>query len=165
MSTLVLPLWPALGEIHLAITLVLRCSCRAWGSPESGGQLGAGVMANSLCQHSSSPASCPPGRLPPVPQPHHRMPSHHRALHMLFPGPRCSSCLSLLPGSQATVSPACWLGHIPSPSQSSPASASVFRTRLWGAPAPLGSHPTVHPVPPGTCADYPGRGSPPGPQC
>lgn len=23
-------LWPALGEIHLAITFVLRCSCRAW---------------------------------------------------------------------------------------------------------------------------------------
>lgn len=41
MSTLVLLLWPALGEIHLAITFVLRCICRAWEWWEGEGQLGA----------------------------------------------------------------------------------------------------------------------------
>lgn len=67
MSTLVLLLWPALGDIHLAITFVLRCSCRAWEWWEGEGQLGAWLLRfqPSLilpCNPSFPPT---PGSLPP----------------------------------------------------------------------------------------------------
>ena len=78
MSTLVLLLWPVLGEMHVAITLVLRCSCRAWGWPVSGGQLEAGVIARL-------PVPIPAGQvlllqchLIPTTQPFTLLPCHTR---------------------------------------------------------------------------------------
>lgn len=161
-STLVLTLWPALGEMHVAITLVLRCSCKAWGRPARWGQLGAGLTA-APCAHPAGQALLPrwclfptgealgrPARLPPAPGTQR-------------PSSRISPCLS----PQPAPSPACWPGRAPSPSRSSPARAAELRPRLWGAlaPAPPGAHPAARQSPPGTCADCPGPGSPPGPRC
>lgn len=160
-STLVLPLWPALGEMHAAITLVLRCSCKAWGRPARWGQLGAG-LTTTPCPPGGPGSPAPVVRLPHrgSPWPACQAPSHPRDPGALEPHvPR--------PEPPPAPSPACWPGCIPSPSRSSPARAVELRPRLRGAPAPAppGAHPTARQSPPGTCADCPGPGSPPGPRC
>lgn len=94
MSTLVLPLWPALGEMHVAITLVLRCSCKAWGWPESGGSWELWSLPSPHA-HPRGPSPAAPV-LPPLPQEvltllpshPHQAPSYHRACAHAIPWPR-----------------------------------------------------------------------------
>lgn len=47
--------------------------------------------------------------------------------------PSLSQSVLLTSSTQATHSPACWLGHTPSPSQFSPARTVLLRTRFGGA--------------------------------
>lgn len=117
-------LYPALGEIHLAITLVLRCSCRACGCQEGGGSLPSSWQAGP-----GTPAQLHPYRNPSLCSSDTcQAPLWDWPLHMPFSGPRCPPGSSLLPEPRATPSPACWPGRTPSPSQSSPTRAAFLRT-------------------------------------
>lgn len=129
----------ALGH-HLGPSLQLQ----GLGVARELGAAGSWGHGQLPCHNSSSLASSPPSPFTLLPSHTHETPSHHRALHMLFPGPSCPPQLSLLPEPQVAPLPACWPGHTPSPSQSSPASAAVLRNRFWGAPDPVPQPPIPH---------------------
>lgn len=119
---------------------------------------GGGRLAGGSWERGSPPPRAHPAGQALLPQ--WQAPSHPRDPGALEPHvPR--------PEPPPAPSPACWPGCIPSPSRSSPARAVELRPRLRGAPAPAppGAHPAARQPPPGTCADCPGPGSPPGPRC
>ena len=138
-------------------------AARPGGGRQAGGSWERGSPPSPLCPPSGpgSPAPVVPLPHPGSPWPACQAPSHPRDPEAL-PSP-----FSLPESPSPTASPACWPGCTPSLSRSSPARAVELRPGLWGAPAPAppGAHPTARQAPPGTCADCPGPGSPPGPRC
>lgn len=146
---------------HLGPSLQLQ----GLGAAGKLGAAGSGGHRHPPCAHPAGQALLPqwclfptgealgrPARLPPTPGT--QRPSRGLSLCLSPPAP--------------TPSPACWPGCTPSLSRSSPTRAVELRPGLWGAPAPAplpGAHPTARQAPPGTCADCPGLGSPPGPRC
>lgn len=86
-----LPLCPALGEIHLAITFVLRCSCRAWGW----GAFGVISADQVLLLAPNHVPTMQPFTLLPVT--HARLSPIAGPLNKLFSEPRCPPHLCLSP--------------------------------------------------------------------